>query len=76
MEEKLSLGLLGSWVRGEARNPAMVRRVRPWRRSGDEHSEAMVELLSGKATVDRLGIRLGVNLRTVEKWREAAIGEY
>jgi transposase-like protein len=33
----------------------------------------VVELLSGKATVDQVGFRFGVHPKTVEKWREVAL---
>jgi len=39
----------------------------------DERTEAVVELLSGKATVDQVAFRFGVHPKTVEKWREVAL---
>jgi len=39
----------------------------------DERTEAVVELLSGKATVDQVAFRFGVNPKTVERWREVAL---
>jgi transposase-like protein len=39
----------------------------------DERTEAIVELLSGKATVDQLAFRFGVHPKTVERWREVAL---
>lgn len=77
MEKKLGVedvGRAGSAAqRSEAKDPAEARRGRPGRRSVDDRTEAMVELLSGKATVDQLAFRFGVNPRTVEKWREVAL---
>jgi transposase-like protein len=49
-----------------------VRRGRPELRSVDDRKEAVVELLSGKATVDQVAFRFGVHPKTVEKWREVA----
>jgi transposase-like protein len=39
----------------------------------NERTEAIVELLSGKATVDQVALRFGVHPKTVEKWREVAL---
>lgn len=53
-------------------------RSRPGRRSAEDREKAVLELMSGKATVDQVARRLGVQPSTVEKWREdamAAIGE-
>jgi transposase-like protein len=39
----------------------------------DDRTEAILELLSGKATVEQLALRFGVHAETVEKWREVAL---
>lgn len=53
--------------------PAGTRRGRPGRRTADERSEAVLQLLSGKATVDQLASRYGVQPSTIEGWREVAL---
>lgn len=50
-----------------------VRRGRPGRRSTEERTQAVLELLSGKATVDQLAFRFGVQSSTVQRWREVAL---
>lgn len=50
-----------------------VRRGRPGRRSTEERTQAILELLSGKATVDQLAFRFGVQPSTVQRWREVAL---
>ena len=50
-----------------------VRRGRPGRRSTEERTQAVLELLSGKATVDQLAFRFGVQPSTVQRWREVAL---
>ncbi|MEM3422043.1 MAG: transposase [Candidatus Hadarchaeum sp.] len=68
------MGVAGSEAqRSEAKDPAEVRRGRPGRRGVDERTLAVVELLSGKATVDQVAFRFGVHPKTVEKWREVAL---
>ena len=47
-----------------------VVRGRPGRRSAEDKQKAVLELLSGKATVDQLARRYGVLASTVEKWRD------
>ena len=59
--------------RSELEAPADERRGRPGRRSVAERSSAVLELLSGKASVDQLARRFGVRPSTVEKWRQAAL---
>lgn len=59
--------------RSEAQEPAGVRRGRPGRRSAEERRQAVLELLSGKATVDQLAFRFGVRPETVESWRAIAV---
>ena len=50
-----------------------VTRGRPGRRSTEKRTQAVVELLSGKASVDQVARRFGVQAATVEKWREIAV---
>ena len=50
-----------------------ARRGRPGRRTGDERTRAVLELLSGKATVDQLALRFGVQSETIVRWRELAM---
>jgi transposase-like protein len=59
--------------RSEAEAPADERRGRPGRRSVEERASAVLELLSGKASVDQLARRFGVRPSTVEKWRQDAL---
>lgn len=59
--------------RSEAQESAGVRRGRPGRRSADERRQAVLELLSGKATVDQLAFRFGVKPETIEGWRDIAL---
>jgi transposase-like protein len=63
----------GGAERSEAEAPADERRGRPGRRSVEERSSAVLELLSGKASVDQLARRFGVRPSTVEKWRQDAL---
>jgi transposase-like protein len=39
----------------------------------DERTQAVLELLSGKATVDQLAVRFGVQAETIVRWRELAM---
>lgn len=48
-------------------------RVRPGRRTVQERHEAVLELLSGKASVDQIAKQLGVLPATVEGWRQDAV---
>ena len=50
-----------------------ARRGRPGRRTTDERTRAVLELLAGKATVDQLALRFGVQGATIERWRELAL---
>jgi transposase-like protein len=59
--------------RSDAEVAAGGRRGRPGRRSAEERTRAVLELLSGKATVDQLARRFGVYAETVERWREIAL---
>jgi len=75
MERKSVVGLAaGSGAeRSEAQDTAGVHRGRPGRRSVEDRSQAVLELLSGKATVDQLAFRFGVRPETVESWRDIAL---
>jgi len=60
--------------RSGAPDPAAAeRRGRPGRRSLDDRTRAVLELLSGKASVDQLARHFGVQSSTIEKWREVAL---
>lgn len=59
--------------RGAVAGETGVSRGRPGRRSIGERKAAVLELLSGKASVDQLARRYGVLSETVEKWREQAL---
>jgi transposase-like protein len=48
-------------------------RARPGRRTAEERQQAVLDLFSGKATVDQIARRLGVHASTVEGWRQDAI---
>lgn len=48
-------------------------RARPGRRTVEERHQAVIELMSGKATVDQIARRLGVHAATVEGWRQDAL---
>jgi transposase-like protein len=52
---------------------AEVVRGRPGRRSGEERTRAVLELLTGKTSVDQLARRFGVQAATIERWREQAL---
>ena len=49
------------------------QRGRPGRRTAEDRTQAVLELLSGKASVEQLSQRYGVQPETIEKWREAAL---
>ena len=49
------------------------QRGRPGRRSVGERTQAVMELLAGKATIDQLARRSGVRSETIEGWREDAL---
>lgn len=59
--------------RSEAEDTGAGRRGRPGRRGVEERTQAVMELLSGKATVDQIAFRFGVRPQVVEKWRETAL---
>lgn len=48
-------------------------RGRPGRRSGEDRTTAVMELLSGKATPEQISRRLGVQIETVLRWRDVAV---
>lgn len=50
-----------------------AQRGRPGRRSVEERQEAVLALMSGKASVDQLALRYGVRPATIEGWREQAL---
>ena len=51
----------------------VVTRGRPGRRSAAERKQAVLELLSGKASLDQLAKRYGVLPGTVSGWRDEAL---
>jgi len=53
--------------------PDAMHRGRPGRRTTEERTQAVLELLSGKASVDQIAARFGVQPSTVIKWREEAL---
>jgi transposase-like protein len=64
---------LGGAERSEVETNGDAVRGRPGRRSTADRTEAVLELLSGKATVDQLARRFGVQASTVEGWRDQAL---
>lgn len=50
-----------------------VVRGRPGRRSAADREEAVLELMRGKASVDQLARRFGVQPETIEGWRTEAL---
>lgn len=50
-----------------------VNRGRPGRRTAEDREKAVLDLLSGKASVDQIARRYGVQASTVEGWRDEAI---
>lgn len=60
--------------RSAAQAPAAPeKRGRPGRRSVEDRVQAVLELLAGKASVDQIARRHGVQAETVERWREVAL---
>ncbi len=59
--------------RSEAEADGEVRRGRPGRRTAEERTTAVLELLGGKATADQLAFRFGVQPATIEAWRQEAL---
>jgi transposase-like protein len=61
-------------VAGEAvENGEGVTRGRPGRRSVAERKEAVLKLLTGKASIDQLAASYGVLPTTVSAWRDEAL---
>jgi transposase-like protein len=58
---------------GAERDSESVVRGRPGRRTVEERQQAVLDLLTGKASVDQLARRLGVLPATVEGWRQDAL---
>ena len=48
-------------------------RGRPGRRSAEDRERAVLDLLSGKASIDQVARRHGVLPQTVEGWRDEAL---
>jgi len=59
--------------RSEAEGSETLRRGRPGRRTADERTQAVLQLLSGKASIDQLAQRFGVQPDTIERWRAQAL---
>ena len=59
-----------------AEAPAAEWRGRPGRRTTEDRTEAVLALLSGKASVDQLAARYGVQPATVEGWRDLALQSF
>ena len=77
-EEDRAVGVGGAAGAGAERSAAQApaaleRRGRPGRRSVEDRVQAVLELLSGKASVDQIARRHGVQAETVERWREVAL---
>jgi transposase-like protein len=67
------MGSLDHPSAGDGAPSAEEVRARPGRRTVQERHEAVLELLSGKASVDQVAKRLGVLPSTVEGWRDEAV---
>lgn len=50
-----------------------IARGRPGRRTADERKNAVLDLLSGKASVEQIARRLAVTEETVRGWRDDAL---
>lgn len=59
--------------RSEAEASEPLRRGRPGRRTAEERTQAVLQLLAGKASVDQLAQRFGVQGETIERWRAQAL---
>jgi len=59
--------------RSEVEASATPHRGRPGRRTAGDRSTAVLELLSGKASIDQIARRFGVNPETVLAWRQTAL---
>lgn len=64
---------------GEAAEPSTgeaaggAHRGRPGRRTLADRQEAVMQVLSGKASIDQVASRMGVYAKTVEQWRDQAL---
>jgi transposase-like protein len=74
-KEISQLGVATSQQDGAPRAPLPGTRLRgrAGRRSVEERSQAVLELLSGKASIQQLAIRFCVNEETIVKWRDDAL---
>lgn len=77
-EERREVGVGGAAGSGAERSgeqdaAALETRGRPGRRSVEDRVEAVLELLSGKGSVEQIARRYGVQAETVERWREVAL---
>lgn len=72
-EEPLGVAEAGT-ERSEEEASATPHRGRPGRRTAGDRAKAVLELLSGKASVDQIARRFGVNPETVLAWRQTALG--
>jgi len=59
--------------RSEEEASATPHRGRPGRRSAGDRATAVLELLSGKASIDQIARRFGVHPETVASWRQTAL---
>jgi transposase-like protein len=59
--------------RSEAQSCEVPERGRPGRRTAEERTEAVLQLLAGKASIDQLAMRFGVQAETIERWRGQAL---
>jgi transposase-like protein len=71
--KKGNLAAAAGAERSVAEDAAGAARGRPGRRSAEERAEAVLQLLAGKASIDQLAFRFGVQATTIEKWREVAL---
>lgn len=60
-------------IGGPSGGEAAGARGRPGRRSAAERRDAVLQILSGKASIDQVAHRLGVRPETVEGWRDLAV---
>lgn len=64
---------------GEASEPTTEEgaggavRGRPGRRTLADRKEAVLQVLSGKASIDQVAVRMGVYPSTIEQWRDQAL---
>ena len=64
---------------GEAAEPPTAEgsggasRGRPGRRTLADRQQAVLQVLSGKASIDQVAARMGVYAKTVEQWRDQAL---